>query len=141
MIKHGHDHGMTAIPTARTLVKADGSFELAYGAVVLVLLATSAVGGSDLTVSTGAAVGVATGFLAAGASQHIYFFRAPTRVLHELAIGNLGMGLAGLAWMIGSHGFTAAGVLVVSLGVTWKIAIGAVQLRSLRDRKPQARSA
>ena len=131
---------MTPAPTPRTLVKADGSFELAYGAAVLLLLATRAIRGSDLTVSTGAVAAIAGGFLAAGASQHMYFFRAPRRVLHELAIGNLGMGVAGLAWMIGSHGFTAAGVGVISVGVTWKIAIGAVQLRSLRDPRLQARS-
>lgn len=140
MIWWGHDHGMTSISSARTLVKADGSFELGYGAVVIVLVVTGVIAGRDLTVSTTVLVAVAVSFLVAGASQLVYFFRAPRRVLYELAIGNAGMAIAGLAWLIASRGFAFAGVLVVSVGIAWKIAIGVLQLRSLRARTMQPHS-
>jgi hypothetical protein len=64
----------------------------------------------------------------------LYFVRAPRRVLLELAVGNAGMALAGLVWLIADQRFSSAGTSILITVVAWKFATSVVQLDSILSR-------
>jgi hypothetical protein len=117
----------------RALVKADGRFELGYGSLLTIGAVVDWLNGGAIPVSRGVTIAAGISFLAAGASQLLYFVRVRRRrVMIELAVGNIAMATAGLVWLLADHGFSTAGGLILAGGGTWKAVIGELQLQSLR---------
>jgi hypothetical protein len=113
------------------LFKADAGFEAALGIVLVLGTGVAWFTGSDFTVPTAIVTGAGVAFLLASASQISYFINSPRRVLLELAVGNAGMALAGVIWLIAARGFSTTGAVILSIAIAWKLAISSLQLRSL----------
>jgi hypothetical protein len=122
---------MRSTPDTRTLFKADAGFEAALGIVLVLGTGVAWFTGSDFTVPTAIVTGAGVAFLLASASQISYFINSPRRVLLELAVGNAGMALAGVIWLIAARGFSTTGAVILSIAIAWKLAISSLQLRSL----------
>lgn len=123
---------MRSTANTRSLFKADAAFEAIFGAALVTGALSNILTTSDIPVAQTVILCVGISFLLASASQLIYFINSPRRVLLELAIGNAGMATAGLIWLSADHRFSVAGATLLSVAVAWKLAIGALQTRSLR---------
>jgi hypothetical protein len=118
--------------TTRSLFRADAMFEATLGALLLAGALGDVLTTADIPVGPAVIIGAGVSFLLASASQLIYFVNAPRRVLLELAVGNCAMGAAGLIWLGVDHGFSAPGAALLSVAIAWKLAIGLLQMRSLK---------
>jgi hypothetical protein len=115
----------------RALFRADATFEAAFGSLLAVGAVVGLLAAGDIPLSRTLVFSGGIAFLAASTSQFVYFIRSPRRVLLELAAGNVAMAAAGLTWLaLGGH-FSTAGVTLVAAASAWKLAIGALQGRSL----------
>jgi hypothetical protein len=128
---------MRSTADTRSLFKADAAFEAIFGTLLVTGALSEALTGSDIPVAETVVICAGISLLLASASQFVYFVNSPRRVLLELAIGNAGMGMAGLIWLFVSHGFSATGATLVSVAIAWKLAIALLQTRSLRPNPVQ----
>jgi hypothetical protein len=120
----------------RSLFRADATFEAIYGLALLAGVATGVLSRGDIPVAHAVVLATAVSFLLASASQFAYFINGPRRVLMELAIGNVGMAVAGAIWLGVDHGFSGTGAAALSIGCVWKLSIGTLQARSFGTRSP-----
>ena len=118
--------------TTRSLFRADAKFEATLGTLLIAGALGDVLTSADVPVGPAVIVGAGASFLLASASQLIYFINAPRRALLELAVGNCAMGAAGLIWLGVDHGFSATGAALLSVAIAWKLAIGLLQMRSLK---------
>jgi hypothetical protein len=128
------DPAMTTKTDIRSLFRIDAAFEASLGLLLAIGGGLGWLTRSDFPVSRGVLIAAGVAFLLASVSVVLYFVRAPRRVLLELAVGNAGMALAGLVWLIADQRFSSAGTSILITAVAWKFATSVLQLDSIRSR-------
>jgi hypothetical protein len=123
---------MRSLADVRPLFRADAGFEAVFGSLLIAGAGAGIIAASDIPVARGVIVLGGIAFLGASASQLFYFVKAPRRILLELAVGNAAMAVAGLTWLLLDRGFSTGGATLLAAASAWKLAIGLIQVRSLR---------
>jgi hypothetical protein len=111
------------------LVKLDALFEGLLGLALLLAVATGALDASDFPHPVGTSVLLIAGWALLTLCGLIWSGRVGLR---ELAVGNAVSALAGLVWLLGADGWSAAGAAVVGVTVAVLAVLAAAQAATLR---------
>ena len=111
------------------LVKLDALFEGVLGVGLLLAAALGGLDGSDFPRPVGTAVLLVAGWVLLTLCGLIWSGRVPVRAL---AVGNAVSALAGFAWLLAAHGWSAAGAALVGLTVAALAVLAVAQAATLR---------
>jgi hypothetical protein len=111
------------------LVKVDALFEGLLGLAVLLAAVAGALDGSDFPRPVGTPVLLIAGWALLTLGGLIWSGRVGVRAL---ALGNAVSALAGLVWLLGADGWSAAGTVVIGVTVAVLAVLAAAQAATLR---------
>jgi hypothetical protein len=114
---------------ARTLVRADASFEAALGAFLLVASAGGVLGGADFPHPVGTVVLVAVGVLLVVLGLVLW---AGAVGIRALAAANALTAVLALVWLVAASGFSTGGTAVVAVTAAGLACLAVGQAATLR---------